>query len=473
MQSETRFNRSSRLVLLFALVFIFLDIAQLIYRFTLPTEGWVVNSDNNDPGDYDFYVIRNIVGASSPLQPGDALRVIGGISSAQILNIDSMRFVAPVGWQKGKQLPVTVIRDKQTLNFSIPVVSWTLAAWLRNNFDTLGGIVNWLSAMIMLGVGLLVLFKRPGNLAGRFLFLFGIAVFAMTVSGSLPDGLGVYFNIWAGLGRVIFQNVIFAYLFGPALLGFALTFPHPKGFIQRRPWLLIIPFLLGGFVPALLFVRPSLAVIGFDITLGMILLSIAALIHSALTMRDAISRAQMRWAAGGVVLGLLLFALNFVTYDGTGIFREVLLAVASFGLPVMGISLAIAILRYRLYEINVIIRKTLVYAMLTGLLSLLYFGGVALLSAVGGQNSPVVIVLTTLLIAALFNPLRRRLQVIIDRRFYRQKYDAEKALAEFATAARSETDLEQLSYHLTATVQDTLQPERVDLWLKKSILIPK
>jgi hypothetical protein len=136
----------------------------------------------------------------------------------------------------------------------------------------------------------------------------------------------------------------------------------------------------------------------------------------------------------------------------------------------MGLSLAIAITRYRLFDIDVIIRKTLVYSLLTGLLSLAYFGGVALLqallAAVGGQLSAAVIVVTTLAIAALFNPLHRRIQDFIDRRFYRQKYDTEKALAQFTAAARSETDLDQLSNHLTNTVRQTLQPEQVSLWLK-------
>jgi hypothetical protein len=145
------------------------------------------------------------------------------------------------------------------------------------------------------------------------------------------------------------------------------------------------------------------------------------------------------------------------------------------------VTLLIAIFRSGLWDIDVVIRKTLVYALLSGLLGLVYFGGVTLLQsfltadhgplaageAVSGQPSPVVIVVTTLAIAALFNPLRRRIQDFIDRRFYRRKYDAEKALAEFALAARSQTDLPTLTISLINVVQDTVQPEQVSLWLKQ------
>jgi hypothetical protein len=133
-------------------------------------------------------------------------------------------------------------------------------------------------------------------------------------------------------------------------------------------------------------------------------------------------------------------------------------------------AIAIAILRYRLYDIDLIIRRTLVYSLLTGLLSLVYFGGVALsqnfLTGDRGQLPPFVIVLTTLAIATLFNPLRRRMQETIDRRFYRQKYDAEKALGEFSTSVRSSTDLIQLSNNLVSVVSNTLQPDSINLWLK-------
>jgi hypothetical protein len=136
------------------------------------------------------------------------------------------------------------------------------------------------------------------------------------------------------------------------------------------------------------------------------------------------------------------------------------------------LSLAVAILRYRLWDIDLLIRRTLQYSLLSGLLALAYFGGVVVLQGIlgpltGQADSPLVAVLTTLGVAALFNPLRTRIQDFIDRRFYRQKVDAEKALAAFAAAARSETDMAQLSARLTGTIEETLQPERVNLWLKK------
>jgi hypothetical protein len=129
-------------------------------------------------------------------------------------------------------------------------------------------------------------------------------------------------------------------------------------------------------------------------------------------------------------------------------------------------------MRYRLWDIDLVIRRTLQYSLLSGLLALTYFGLVIVLQSIftafGGQRSELVTVLSTLAIAALFLPLRRRVQDFIDKRFYRQKYDAQKVLAEFAATCRDETDLDKLTARLVEVVQETMQPERVSLWLKKT-----
>jgi hypothetical protein len=134
------------------------------------------------------------------------------------------------------------------------------------------------------------------------------------------------------------------------------------------------------------------------------------------------------------------------------------------------LAFAFSILRYRLWDIDIIIRRTLVYSLLTGLLGLIYLGIVLILQTVltvfGGERSPVILVVSTLAIAGLFNPLRQRVQAAIDSRFYRGRYKAEQVLAQFALTARDETDLEILTSELERVVAETLQPEHASLWIR-------
>jgi hypothetical protein len=187
-----------------------------------------------------------------------------------------------------------------------------------------------------------------------------------------------------------------------------------------------------------------------------------------------IERQQIKWllyvgplffVASGLHIGFYYFWLAERSW---GLWVSYLLVTVG-GLSVP-IAIGIAILRYRLYDIDIIINRTLVYGSLTAMLVALYFGGIVVLQRffvlLTGQQSTLAVVASTLLIAALFNPLRRRIQSFIDRRFYRSKYDARKTLEAFSAKLRDETDLEALSGDLVGVVRETMQPAHVSLWLR-------
>jgi hypothetical protein len=169
----------------------------------------------------------------------------------------------------------------------------------------------------------------------------------------------------------------------------------------------------------------------------------------------------------GAGLQVAVFYFNLVEGAWGLWIAYLLVAVGGLGGPV---AIGIAILRYRLYEIDTLINRTLVYGSLTAMLVALYFGGIVVLQRLfvllTGQQSTLAIVASTLFIAALFNPLRRRIQAFTDRRFYRRKYDAAKTLEAFSTKLRDETDLEALNNDLVGVVRETMQPAHVSLWLR-------
>ena len=186
-----------------------------------------------------------------------------------------------------------------------------------------------------------------------------------------------------------------------------------------------------------------------------------------------IERQQIKWLlyAGAIWFGGNFFrtlVLSPIVGAWWGVWVGYLLVgVGGLGGP---IAIGIAILRYRLYEIDLIINRTLVYGLLTATLVAVYFGGIVVLQKVfivlTGQKSTLAVVASTLTIAALFNPLRRRIQSFIDRRFYRRKYDARKTLEAFSSTLRDETDLEALRGNLVGVVRETMQPEHASLWLR-------
>ena len=191
---------------------------------------------------------------------------------------------------------------------------------------------------------------------------------------------------------------------------------------------------------------------------------------------SGVERQQLKWFTYSSTLAISGVILTFTISDAIGaLWLEwvgyVVLVVGFIGIP---ISMGIAILKYRLYNIDLLINRTLVYGSLTATLVALYFGGVAATEAIfraltGQEEQPqLAIVVSTLVIAALFTPLRRRIQGFIDRRFYRRKYDARKTLEAFSSTLRDETDLDALSDDLVGVVRETMQPAHVSLWFGPS-----
>jgi len=265
----------------------------------------------------------------------------------------------------------------------------------------------------------------------------------------------------------------------PALGIFLLTFPTGR-FAPRWSWLIILLwigqfgfFFATNFVPVPANLLLLVVLVTWGSTLGM-------QVYRYVRLYDATQRQQVKWfmlaffiglalvIVGNGVLGGLVAPLNapdswFQLLGGT---------FTAFLFVPIPLAIGVAIFRHRLWDIDIIINRTLVYGSLTALLALVYFGLIialqALVRVVTGTISepPLVIVASTLVIAALFQPLRRRIQTIIDRRFYRRKYDAAQTLAAFSVTLRNEVDLTQLSEQLLTVVQETMQPAHVSLWLR-------
>ncbi|HEX6710602.1 MAG TPA: hypothetical protein VF068_09725 [Rubrobacter sp.] len=207
-------------------------------------------------------------------------------------------------------------------------------------------------------------------------------------------------------------------------------------------------------------------VAGIIVAAGSMVAAAASLIVRRLRA-GRVERQQIKWLAygGAVVVGTI--GVGGLTILWSVPASIVIMSVALLGLPVFT---GIAILRYRLYDIDIIINRTLVYGPLTAMLVALYVGGVVSLQyafrVITGQESQLAVVASTLAIAALFNPLRVRVKAFVDRRFYRRKYDARKTLETFSATLRDETNLDALDNELTRVVRETMQPASVSLWLR-------
>ena len=344
-------------------------------------------------------------------------------------------------------------------------------------------------------VGSLIVSRRPGNTVGWIFCAIGLGTAATSfTAGYVQHALATGADAQLATSLIdALGNGVWNLNLG---LGSLLLFLFPDGKPPSRGWRLIV--WLDAIAIALMviatWVQPGpleahgrvvnpigLAVagpvlnvvnaVGHAVFLPLVLLAVASVI---VRYRRAagIQRQQIKWFALGAAAMVLCVVVTVVAVpDENSPLSTIGFAIAFAMLP---IGAGIGVLRYRLYDIDVIINRALVYGSLTALLAAVYFGSVVgmqhLASAVAGPQAranPLIIVLSTLLIAALFTPLRRRLQRTIDHRFYRSKYDTTRTLERFATTLRSETDLRALSDHLVGVVDETMRPAHVSLWLRQ------
>lgn len=334
--------------------------------------------------------------------------------------------------------------------------------------------LDWLSLLVFVLVATLIIARRSADrmaLFGAFTLLVFGGASAYGGMSALPSQNSLWWlpvNLVGVTGQVLFY--VFFCLF-------------PSGHFVPR-WILWAAVLeamvqIVGVIPLPAFQSTAIwTLLAFTVLIAVL---IVAQVYRYRRISTARERQQTKWVVAGFAVGfgvfiaLLLFGNVALGPGARDDPRGTLVANTLFSVLIclVPISIGIAILRSRLWDIDLIIRRTLVYGSLTAILAAIYFGSVIgmqqLTRAITGQqaeSNPLVIVLSTLLIAALFSPLRRRLQQTIDRRFYRAKYNAARTLAAFGAALRSETDLNALSAHLVTTVEDTMHPAHVSLWLR-------
>ncbi len=400
-------------------------------------------------------------------------------------------------WLAWSLAGLSVVMFAATVALTISSLYLAPATQPSSTGGTLGDLLLWLPFLTFPIVGALIASKRPTNPIGWICLVAGLFWMLIFLWGSIPSSVSAPVMI----------DALTQWLWVPpvGLLGIYLILLFPDGKLPSRRWRPLAWFsgavmvlasvaltLSPGPLPDHPGVRNPFGLEGYPM-LAQVLPGVIALLPICI-LASAVSlfwryrhsggevRQQIKWVAfaasfvgvmylSAVVIGFFAPEASLGSGD-VSLLGDILLDAVLLSYAGVPIAVGFAVLKYRLYDIDVVINRTLVYGALTAALALTYFGGVATTQAIfhaltGQEQQPqLAIVVSTLVIAALFNPLRRRIQSFIDRRFYRRKYDAAKTLAAFSAKLRDETNLEALKSELVGVVRETMQPAHVSLWLR-------
>jgi hypothetical protein len=336
--------------------------------------------------------------------------------------------------------------------------------------DLLSVLASIAAALVCLTLAVVLFWRRSDDWMVMFISSY-LLLYGTIMAGPL-EWAEAFYPGWPSLAIDVVQPLFFT---APTIALFVL-FPDGRFVPPWTRWLILlsIPLTVG-----VLYLPPSYS----WALAGMIVLgAMYAQIYRYRHVSTPTERQQTKWVLFGFLLWLVLTGILGVPYSiemslpaGSPLPWWTLVSSAGWwvALTIVPLSLSIGVLRYRLYDIDIIINRTLVYGSLTATLVALYFGGIVVLQRMfvllTGQQSTLAVVASTLVIAVLFTPLRRRIQSFIDRRFYRRKYDARKTLEDFSAQLRNETDLNVLSDDLVGVVAETMQPAHVSLWLRPEL----
>jgi hypothetical protein len=361
------------------------------------------------------------------------------------------------------ELPVQIQQTLSTIGLSV------------SGFAALSTIFNVITAAIWYGVGFLIFWRRSDDWLA-LLAAFALVMFSITNSGNTASALASASPILAlPLSLVNFLGQL-------SLLVFFLLFPNGRLVPRWMGLILLLTILVTFFSSFPSITSPFnanspawLQLLGLLVVFGSVIFS---QIYRYRRVSTPVQRQQTKWiilgvtVAIGIIIGILAITFLIPSNANLNSLGEIVITIIVWpaALLLIPLSIGFSILRYRLYDIDVLINRTLVYGTLTILLAMVYFGLIFalqfLFQGFFKQNNGVIIVVSTLAIAALFQPLRHRIQAIIDRRFYRRKYDAARIVETFSVTLRNEVDLNQLREHLLNVVQETMQPAHVSLWLR-------
>ncbi|HEV2581938.1 MAG TPA: hypothetical protein VGT44_13875 [Ktedonobacteraceae bacterium] len=350
--------------------------------------------------------------------------------------------------------------------------------------------VSWYAALLTIslalivsiwcGVGFLIFWRRSDDWLA-LLAAFFLVMFSITPSGNNPG-----FVILFAYPVLALPISLVSFLGQISISVFFSLFPNGR-LVPRWMGLVLLLYIIYAFFNNFPFPTSTFDMnwpvwLNLLITLGFPGAIVISQIYRFRRVSTPLQRQQTKWillgatVAVAVVIGLQLISFLILPSQnplggGSGVILSYIFFVAFLLIP---LSIGFSFLRYRLYDIDVLINRTLVYGALTGILALLYFGMVLGLQFLfdrimgpSAADSPLILVGSTLVIAALFQPLRHRVQSMIDRRFYRSRYDARRTIANFSASLRGEVDLAELSERLVAVVQETMQPTHVSLWLSQ------